>query len=255
MSEVARLLRLLGEEGAPLEVDGSVRLGAGGSAVRVPAAGVAAMVAEGLAARRARRLVRTAEGRAHLRRALAPEGFAAQHREMRTETASVGDETAEVAVNTAESPLAWLAGRRDRTGAPLITAEQYEAGRRLAADHARGHGAARVTQSWDVSGVRGEAPRDRLAASEVALDARRRVERALRAVGPGLAEVLVAVCCEELRLEAVERRQGWPARSAKVVLRLALDRLAEHYGIAAAARGPERHAIVHWGAEDYRPSA
>jgi hypothetical protein len=65
----------------------------------------------------------------------------------------------------------------------------------------------------------------------------------------------VAVCCEEVGLEAVEKRQGWPARSAKVVLRLALDRLAHHYGIAAAAKGPTHHSVVSWGAPGYRPSA
>jgi len=252
-----RILRLLGEEGAPLRGDGSVRLGTGEAAVTVTDGEIAAMAAEGLVERRAGRIVRTAEGRAYLRRALAPaaDRFAAQHRELRQETLETRGEAVHVVVNAAESPLAWLAGRRDRTGAPLISPEQYEAGRRLASDHARGHGTARLTQSWDASGVRGEAPRDRLAASEVALDARRRVERALSAVGPGLAEVLLAVCCEEVGLEAVERRQGWPARSAKVVLRLALDRLAAHYGLAAEALGAEGHAMVHWGAEGYRPSA
>jgi hypothetical protein len=33
------------------------------------------------------------------------------------------------------------------------------------------------------------------------------------------------------RLEATEKRQGWPRRSAKIVLQVALDRLAAYYGI------------------------
>jgi hypothetical protein len=39
------------------------------------------------------------------------------------------------------------------------------------------------------------------------------------------------------------------------VLRLALDRLAAHYGIGARACGARRHPMVHWGTADYRPRA
>ncbi len=45
-------------------------------------------------------------------------------------------------------------------------------------------------------------------------------------------------------------------RSGKVVLQLALTRLARHYGIGSATdRAPRTgtSAVRHWGSEDYRP--
>jgi hypothetical protein len=41
----------------------------------------------------------------------------------------------------------------------------------------------------------------------------------------------------------VEATNEWPVRSAKVVLQIALDRLAAHYGIATR---PSRHRIRAW---------
>lgn len=256
---MVRTLRAMGEASAPVAGDGSLMLGgADKDPLLVPAAAVMAMVSEGLLQRVGRTVRRTAEGRVFLRRALASaadEPYQAQHRVMDCKTLTAGGGGAiEVRTNAAENPLSWLATRRGRDGAPLIDRAQLEAGQRLARDFERGHRREQITQTWDASGVRGEARRDRLTLHEQAIEARRHVEGALEAVGPGLADVLIWVCCEESGLEAIEKRSGWPARSGKVVLRLALDRLAAHYGIAMAARGAGAK-LVHWGAEGYRPSA
>ena len=50
--------------------------------------------------------------------------------------------------------------------------------------------------------------------------------------GIGLADVALRTCCFLEGLEGCERRLGWSARSGKVVLKLALQRLVEHYGLA-----------------------
>jgi hypothetical protein len=64
------------------------------------------------------------------------------------------------------------------------------------------------------------------------LAAKQRFAHALRAAGPGLQDILIDVCCHLTGLEDAERQRGWPQRSAKIVLQIALDRLAHHYGIA-----------------------
>jgi hypothetical protein len=83
--------------------------------------------------------------------------------------------------------------------------------------------------------------------------ARERVNRALHAVGPELAGILVDVCCHEIGLEAAERSAGLPCRSGKVVLDIALTALARHYGLIAPER-PIAVRLRHWGDADYRPT-
>jgi hypothetical protein len=164
-----------------------------------------------------------------------------------------------VIVNDAESPLAWLATRSGPDGKPLLTQHMFDAGERLRADFELGQLGARVTASWDasiLSGARGRSglPGETMSRSETALAARQRVWKALESVGPGLSSVLLEVCCLASGLEAAERHLKWPKRSAKLVLVLALDRLADHYCMNAAIRSRHRAGkLSTWGLGDYRP--
>jgi hypothetical protein len=156
-----------------------------------------------------------------------------------------------VIVDEAESPLAWLARRRGRDGRALIEPHQLQAGERLRADFTRAHLMPRTTSNWDspvAAGRRGGTGGGHF--TETMIAARQRVRQALDRVGPEFSGLLLDVCCFLKRLEDVEREHAWPARSAKVVLQLALDRLARHYGYAAQASGPARAAVRTWLAAD-----
>ncbi|MEO0703967.1 MAG: DUF6456 domain-containing protein, partial [Pseudomonadota bacterium] len=59
--------------------------------------------------------------------------------------------------------------------------------------------------------------------------ARDRVMAALTDLGPGLGDMALRCCCFLEGLEAAEKRMGWSARSGKIVLRIALQRLRQHY--------------------------
>ena len=62
-----------------------------------------------------------------------------------------------------------------------------------------------------------------------------RARSALADLGPGLGDVALRCCCRLEGLEAVEQTMGWSARSGKIVLRIALQRLARHYEDTQAA--------------------
>lgn len=72
--------------------------------------------------------------------------------------------------------------------------------------------------------------------TDMVLAAKQRFSAAMRAAGPGLNDLLFDVCCHLRGLEEAERANGWPTRSAKVVLRIALERLADHYGLRVKGR-------------------
>lgn len=213
---------------------------------------LAALLARGLAALEDGRLRATAEGLARSRRDAGGEAaFLAQHRTLARRRMADGGEAL---VDLDESPLAWLARRKDRDGQPLLSPDCVLAGERLRADFTRGQMTPRVTASWEqaVSNSRRSAGGTGVDLADSAIEARARVSRALDAVGPELAGALVDVCCFLKGLEEVERERRWPARGAKLVLGLALERLAAHYGYGRRRQGPGR--IVTWGTEDSRPT-
>ena len=169
----------------------------------------------------------------------------AQHLDLATREILTDDGLARVLVNDSESPLAWLARRKGRGGYAMISAEQFLAGERLRAEFTRAQMSPRVTSSWSAptgrssGGGAGEM-------TDLIVASRQRLQQAMTACGPEFSGLLMDVCCFLRGLEDVERERNWPARSGKVVLQLALDRLARHYGLAKEARGHESGLMRAW---------
>lgn len=133
--------------------------------------------------------------------------------------------------NLGESPIAWLARRRDSAGKPWLTPVEAAAAERLREEFETLGTQGRTTMRWDLT-PRVSGGRPGLAPAERDHATRERIAKALAAVGPGLREILERVCLMGSALEAAERSLKLPRRAGKTVLKLALQRLAQHYQMA-----------------------
>ncbi|MCJ2117916.1 DUF6456 domain-containing protein [Methylobacterium sp. J-001] len=257
-AEAGRLLARLGEAGAyamrdPLSDDGLlVRRGGDGVSVgsgRFSDTAGRALTDADLAAwdPAGKRLTIGPAGRARLRRGQAPDGMAylAQHHDL---TVIAGGAAEPAVRNASENPLAWMVRRRGGDGAPLLDPAAFEAGERLRRDMTTAAMLPRMGAELGAPRVDGGGARDPAAASDQVIAARQRVRGALDAVGSDLSGLLIDLCGFLKGLERIEAERRWPARSAKVVVRIALGRLAEHYGLAREATGPEHARMRLWRA-------
>ena len=167
--------------------------------------------------------------------------------------AETGSSAARPAFNDAESPLAWLRSRKDKTGRPLISSEQYLAGEKLRSDFERAMLQRRVTQNWDLATAGRSGANVSAGMSDGAIAAGQRFHAAVAAVGPELSSILVQVCCLSAGIEQAERLLELPQRSGKAVLGLALTGLARHYGLLKQPGQPAQHRTSQWSLPGYRP--
>jgi hypothetical protein len=248
--EALRVLRRMSEQGAVLALAPNmatavvVREGADGPALRT--AVVARNVAEAMALKawistagngRILRYHITAAGRAHLRDNVArAENERAMAAGLADEPGQGGAQVPASATRSApryslpESALITLARRRDRNGEPFLSPELVAAGERLREDYelARINLTKRVAWEKCITNDM-PAPTDGPGA---------RLAEALAALGPGLGDVALRCCCYLEGLEATERDMGWSARSGKIVLRIALQRLKLHYDTRSECWSP-----------------
>jgi Domain of unknown function (DUF6456) len=130
-----------------------------------------------------------------------------------------------VTVNLAESPLSWLHSRGHLTDRQLL------AGEKLRGDYEAAMMGPNVTMRWEnipLSREKHGAPHG-LNQTERMISAKRRFDGALAALGPDLSDIAWRVICAGESMPVAEREMAWPVRSGKLVLRIALDRLAVFY--------------------------
>jgi hypothetical protein len=245
LREARRVLRKLAPPRQALFARGAVfvlgRSAISASRITVAAGMVQAFAAQGwIAPDGVDRYVIAPAGQGFLKREA--DGFAAQHREMGLR----GIEGSEpMPVNTAESPLARLKHRG------LIDGVQFAAGEKLRREFTLAQLTPRMGVNWDAPVVSGSRGAGSDSISDIAMAARQRFNKALGAAGPALSDLLFDVCCHLAPLERVEDARGWARRSGRVVLKIALDRLATHYGFDAVRT---KSGIRGWSATEAPPA-
>jgi hypothetical protein len=174
-------------------------------------------------------LTLTDAGRAYAARAERPTRLIAERAlpDPAADPAPTGRPRRSVTVNLMESPLGWLHARG------LVSQRQFDAGERLRGDFTIAGLGARVTMRWDAAPVaaRRAGPAAPLDPTLAGIAARRRFDGAIAAAGTGMGDIVWRVVCSGEGLETAERALGWPRRAGKLVLLMALDRIADYYGL------------------------
>lgn len=168
------------------------------------------------------------------------EAFADQHRLLATR--AVDGEARRV--NLRDDPLATLARLGDDFGAGLIGPAAIEAGERLRREMEAACLRPRLSVDFGRVTVDGGAAPGMLSLPERAIAARERMQKAMAAVGPDHAGILMDICGFSKSIATIERERGLPARSGKLWIALALRALARHYGLSDEARGKAKGRIT-----------
>jgi hypothetical protein len=243
-----RFVRLVLDAGeARRGPDGLYRAAAGGRRASLDAEAVARLLSGGVLAGDARACRPSPETTVWLRRQmLGADGHIAQHRWI----VRRADGTA---INLDESPLARLAVPAPGEAAPFLAAHQVEAGERLRRLVERAGLQPRVTMSYDPTRAARSRGSGAPEIGDMAADARRRLAELMMVLPRDCADVVLDVCGMFKGLQAIERERGLPARSAKLVLRIALDDLARHFGLTPVAVGRDQGRLASWMRPEGRP--
>lgn len=181
------------------------------------------------------------------RQMIEADAFAAQHRdEIRTAEGYL--------LNLGESPLARLAAPGPGGSPPFLERHQVEAGERVRKLAERAQLQPRVTTSYSASHTAGGKGLSRaIEIGDLAAEARKSLAQIHKLLPRDCASVVIDVCGLLRGLQTVEQERGWPRRSAKLVLRIGLEQLAQHYGFASQTVGVPNRQPRQWMEEGARP--
>lgn len=129
----------------------------------------------------------------------------------------------------AHAVLRRLAALQDQSGAHWLSGAELDVAARLRSDWELSQVGLVRGSDWSAPPQSGGARGPGNAVENAMIrhaDARNRVAEALEALAPPLRRVVERVCFNEDGLEALERAEGWPARSGKLALKMALAQLA-----------------------------
>jgi hypothetical protein len=153
-------------------------------------------------------------------------------------------------VNLGESPLSKLVVG----GNAFLEPHHIEAAERVRLLVDRAQLQPRTTMSYSGAAAGGKRGGHHAAdIPDMAIDARRMLDDIHRKLPAECAGVVIDVCGWLKGLQEVERDRNWPRRSAKLVLRIGLEQLAQHFGLGPYAVGKTRVSQRSW-MEGERPA-
>lgn len=171
---------------------------------------------------------------------------------LRRRLAEMPDDAAP-SINLDESPLARLATAKVGE-MPFLDVHQVEAGERVRRLFEQAHLQPRLTMSYSAGHTRSRNRPHTAADIGDRASAARRALRTIHTLLPAdCAGVVLDVCGYLKGLQVVEQERGWPRRSAKLVLRIGLEQLAQHFGYGPGATGRPNARMQGWLEEGARP--
>jgi hypothetical protein len=159
----------------------------------------------------------------------------------------------DLSINLSESPIARLAVATAKGGEPFLESHHVEAAERIRRLVERAALQPRMTMNYTAAhSVGGSSAAPEI--GDMAADARRELARISAALPHDCFAIALDVCGFLKGLQQVEIERGWPRRSAKLVLRIALECLAEYYGLSHQAIGAQSRRPHRWMDETARPA-
>lgn len=123
-----------------------------------------------------------------------------------------------------------LAQDRDPRGGRFFSPDELEAGAHFQRDYNRAFGIGSRAQNFTPVQVDYTRQNQEELSTVSRIDASQSYKQAKAVLGRGLEQAVDVICGEGKSFERLEREQYWARGSGRTILKLALQRLAEHYG-------------------------